>query len=356
MDTNNDTHTRYWQAVQDRDSGYDGTFVYAVRTTGIYCRPSCPSRRAKREHVTFYATPEDARAGGFRACRRCLPDEAGPQLTMVRQVCALIDGSDTAPTLAALSKQVHVSPFHLQRTFKRLMGVSPRQYAEARRAQRLKQDLQDGASVTDALYNAGFGSSSRLYEQESFGMTPGTYRRKGKGMDIHYTFTDTVLGRLLLAATKRGICAAYFGDDDAALEAMLADEFPAAQRHPAHDSERLNDWAAALANCVAGSVGDLYALPLDVQGTAFQARVWQALRDIPRGKTATYSSIAQRIGEPSAARAVARACATNKLAVLIPCHRVVREDGDLAGYRWGLARKHKLLADEAQAVAIDSAG
>jgi len=338
-----------WEAVQRKDRRYDGAFVVAVRSTGVYCRPSCPSRLPLRKNVTFFPLPEAAEQAGFRPCKRCQPRDVqavDPQVEMVQRACRYIDAhADALPSLDELGAQVSVSPYHLQRTFKSVMGITPRQYAEARRVDALKVELRNGGSVTDALYGAGYGSSSRLYERADahLGMTPATYRKGGAGMHIGYTLVDSPLGRLLVAATGRGVCAVCLGDDDAALKSALVAEYPNADLHA--DDGDLSDWVRAILAYLEGWQPHL-DLPLDLQATALQRRVWQALQAISYGETRSYSQIAAAIGSPKAARAVARACATNPAALVIPCHRVVRENGDLGGYRWGLARKAALLEIE----------
>lgn len=340
---------KYWQAVLTRDTRSDGTFVYAVRSTGIYCNPSCSARRPGREQVVFFPQPEAAEQAGYRACKRCRPQEASVyelQAEMVQHACRYIETHLEGPlTLEALGKEVSVSPYHLQRVFKRIMGITPRQYAQAYRLGQLKQQLKEGETVTTALYNTGFGSSSRLYEQApaQLGMTPATYRRGGKSTHIGYTIVDCPLGRLLIAATEKGICAICLGDSDADLETALFSEYPAAEIQ--RDGVELSQWVNALLNHLSGQQPQL-DLPIDVQATAFQWRVWESLRAIPYGSTRSYGEIAQDLGDPKAARAVARACATNPVAIVVPCHRVVREDGSLGGYRWGLERKQQLLAQE----------
>ena len=342
-----------WHAVLARDARLDGRFVFAVRSTGIYCRPSCPSRRPRREQVEFFARPEAAERRGFRACRRCRPSDAvngSPQAGLIRQICSVIEehlreNNEGAPSLASLSAQTGVSPHHLQRTFKRLMGISPRQYADAKRLGVLKTQLRKGDDVTTALYEAGYGSSSRLYERANgqLGMTPATYRRGGEGMQIGYTIVDSPLGRLLVAATRRGISALYLGDSDARIESALRKEYPNAEIR--RDRNGMTDWVRTILKHLRGLEPRL-DLPVDVQATAFQRRVWEELRAIPYGSTRSYSQIARAIGRPKANRAVARACATNPVSVVIPCHRVVREDGNLGGYRWGLNRKQMLIEQE----------
>jgi len=340
---------RLWQSVLARDVEADGAFVYAVRTTGIYCRPTCPARRPRRENVAFFALPEAAEQAGFRACHRCHPEQAAirdPQVEVVQRVCrAIAANPEEPPTLASLGADVGLSPFHLQRTFKRVMGITPRQYADACRMDRLKSELRKGEAVTSALYGAGYGSPSRLYERApaQLGMTPAVYRRGGAGMRIHYTVVPCPLGRLLVAATERGICAINLGDAEDTLADSLRKEYPAAAI--ARDASGLDSTVAAIIRHLHGQEPHL-DLPLDVQATAFQWRVWEALQTIPYGSTRSYGEIARAIGQPTAARAVAQACATNRVALAIPCHRVVREDGDLGGYRWGIERKRTLLAQE----------
>ncbi len=342
----------YWQAIRTRDASFDGLFYYGVRTTGVYCRPSCASRQPKPENVLFFALPEAARQAGFRACLRCRPDEAAlcdPQAELAQSLCRLIDQHLEEPlNYAALGERVKLSQFHLQRLFKKLMGITPRQYAEARRADLFKARVKAGQSVTEAMYEAGYGSSSRLYEKASaqLGMTPATYRKGGKGMKIKYTIAESTLGLLLVAVTDIGICSVTLGDKGEELAGDLRDEFP--QAEIALDETSLGEQVGALLAHLAGQEPHP-DLPLDVQGTAFQKRVWEELRRIPYGQTASYGEIARRIGQPSATRAVARACATNPAALLTPCHRVVRENGELGGYRWGVERKRQLLEKEKSA-------
>ena len=338
-----------WQAVAGRDARFDGDFVFAVASTGIYCRPSCPSRRPRRRNVSFYGVPEAAEHAGYRACLRCRPRDAATRdarIEAVRSVCRYIEEyGGGPPTLAALGAHVNLSPHHLQRSFKAVIGVTPRQYYDARRLDRLKGLLRDGDAVTGALYEAGYGSSSRLYEKApaQLGMTPATYRRGGEGARIGYTIAASPLDRLLVGATARGVCALYLGGDDGALEAALGAEYPAADI--ARDDAGLGPWVDAVLAHLEGRAPDL-DLPLDVRATAFQRQVWEALRAIPYGETRSYGEVARAIGRPTAARAVARACATNRVSVVVPCHRVVRGDGGLGGYRWGIERKKALLAKE----------
>jgi len=341
--------TRCWQAVQTRDRYFDGQFYYGVRTTGVFCRPSCASRQPNRENVCFFALPEAARQAGFRACRRCRPETvqlSDPQAELVQSICRLLDAaSEAPPDLAALSDQVALSRFHLQRLFKKLMGITPRQYAEARRSALLKERLKAGDSVSAATYEAGYGSSSRVYEKaaEQLGMTPAVYRQGGPGMQIKYTITECPLGWLLVAATDKGICSVTLGDDAQTLARNLAAEFPRAEL-----LDQTTDLQQHVAALLAHIQGELPHpdLPLDVQGTAFQKRVWEELRRIPYGQTISYGELAERLQQPSATRAVARACATNPVALVTPCHRVIRQNGELGGYRWGLERKQALLARE----------
>lgn len=341
----------YWRATLTRDHSADGTFVYAVSSTGIYCRPSCPSRRPARRYVTFFRSPEAAERAGFRPCRRCRPQEgagADSRVELVTRACRVIDthGEDRL-SLDALSREVGVSPHRLRRAFEHVMGITPREYADTRRLGRLKKRLREGNSVTHALYDAGYGSSSRLYEhaQERLGMTPATYRRGGQGMRIEYAIANSPVGRLLVAATPRGVCAVYLGDpgSDQALVGALAGEYPSADVNRANGGVRR--WIDAILQHLDGTQPHL-DLPIDVKATAFQHRVWQQLRAIPYGETRSYHDIATRLGAPRAARAVGRACATNPVSLIVPCHRAVREDGGLGGYRWGIDRKKRLLAHE----------
>jgi len=350
-----------WHAVQSRDRGADGEFVYAVRSTGVYCRPSCPSRKPRREQVVFFPLPEAAEQRGFRACRRCRPRTVraqDPSTQAVARICREIESrifsnadagsGENRLTLAALSSTAGISPHQLERAFRRVMGITPRQYADAQRMRQLKSSLRKGDDVTTALYDAGYGSSSRLYERapSQLGMTPATYRQGGAGMQIHYTIVASPLGRLLVGATSEGISALYLGEADAALESALRKEYPRAEiRRDTSGSKNLGGWVDQILAHLRGKEPQL-DLPTDVQATAFQRRVWEELRRIPYGATRTYTEVARSIGRPAAIRAVARACATNPVSVVVPCHRVVRQDGNLAGYRWGLERKQALLEHE----------
>jgi len=338
-----------WQAVVSKDARFDGQFVFAVSSTGVYCRPSCPSRRAHRERVSFFDLPEAAEQAGFRACLRCQPRRArvlDPQMELVQRVCSLLNSSDSETVkLAELASHAGVSVFHLQRTFKRVMGISPRQYLAARRFGNFKALVRKGDSVTTALYESGFNSSSRLYEyaSEELGMTPATYSRGGRGVNINYTIVASSMGRLLVAMTERGVCAVRMCDTDAELEKDLRDEFPHAQIK--RDESALREQVQKILNHLDNNEPRL-DLPLDIRATAFQRQVWDKLRAIPYGQTVSYGDVAKALGNPGAVRAVGRACATNPVALVIPCHRVVREDQSLGGYRWGLERKKKLLERE----------
>ena len=328
-----------------RDARQDGRFVFAVRTTGVYCRPSCPSRRPRRESVEFFTNPNDAERAGYRACLRCKPTEISSQAQYVTRARQLLDNAEGVVTLAELSRRVGLSPFHLQRLFKRATGLSPREYQAARRMAQVKTKLRQGDDVTTALYDAGFGSSSRLYEKapQQMGMTPGEYRRGGAGASITFAIAPTPLGRMLVAATERGLCAVRFADSAAELERDLREEFHAAALQ--RDDAAMRKYVEPLLAAIRGE-NTVVDLPLDVRATAFQMKVWEKLRQIPRGETRSYSEVAREIGSPSAVRAVARACASNPVALAVPCHRVVRSDGDLSGYRWGVERKKKLLERE----------
>lgn len=334
-----------WQVVLARNAAHDGQFVYAVSTTGVYCRPSCPSRRPRRSSVEFFLTPDHAERAGYRACLRCRPKAVtgNPQADGVKAICRFIEQHLDEPlTLQRLGKEFHQSPFHLQRRFKAALGITPREYADSCRLRQLKRNLQSGDSVTRAMYDAGYGSSSRLYERTAsqLGMTPDKYRRGAIAAAIRYTCSDSPLGRMMIAATDRGICSIQFASSDDELLAGLKREFPFAARKP--DDASLQIWATALLQHMQGKELNS-ALPLDIRATAFQRRVWSYLQSIPFGSTKSYSQVAKAIGRPTASRAVARACATNPVAVEIPCHRVVREDGNMGGYRWGLDRKKTLL-------------
>jgi AraC family transcriptional regulator, regulatory protein of adaptative response / methylated-DNA-[protein]-cysteine methyltransferase len=339
-----------WNQVLARNLNADGEFVYAVKSTGIFCRPSCPSRRPRREQVEFFDSPQQAQRAGYRACRRCTPLQQNAQLARIEKACRYIEQNlDVTLSLEALSRHAGLSPFHFQRLFKRTLGISPRQYQQARRAGKFRQALQTESRITDAIYEAGYSSSSRAYENsnERLGMTPSTYRRNGAGAKISYSVVSCELGRLLVAATERGLCAVRFGDKESSLQAELRDDFSAAEIR--RDDRELKPLADQVLRLLSEPV-TAGAIPLDIQGTAFQQRVWNALRQIPRGETRSYAQIATKIGKPEAVRAVANACASNPVAVVIPCHRVVQKNGSLAGYRWGVERKAALLRAERPSV------
>jgi AraC family transcriptional regulator of adaptative response/methylated-DNA-[protein]-cysteine methyltransferase len=340
-----------WAAVVARDPRADGTFFYSVRTTGVYCRPSCPSRRARRENVAFHATRADAERAGFRPCRRCRPDQ--PSVTerhaaIVAKACRAIEAAEEPPPLAELARQARLSPYHFHRVFKSLTGLTPRDYAAAQRARRARERLSRSRTVTEAVFDAGFNSSGRFYESagQILGMTPTRYRAGGADTGIRFAVGQCTLGAILVACSSRGICAILLGDDPDMLLRDLQDRFPRA---------RLIGGDRKFERLVARVVGFVERpelgldLPLDIRGTAFQQRVWQALRRIPAGMTRSYADVARQIGAPKAVRAVAQACAANALAVAIPCHRVVRNDGALSGYRWGVERKRALLDRESAA-------
>ena len=346
------TETTMWQAVVSNDSSYDERFVLAVKTTGIYCRPSCTARLPKRENVEFFRFGAEAEAAGYRPCKRCEPDKTrqrSPQAELVEAMSRYIE--ERAPrervTLEELSKQFHHSPYHLQRTFKAVMGITPKQYADSARMRAFKDRLQANGSVTDAIYDSGYSSTSRLYERVSsqMGMIPSIYQIGGQGKTIIYSVADCALGLLMVAATGRGICAVRLGDGRDALIDSLRDEFPKA--HLIEDAAILQDAMEAILEHLAGELPDLN-LPLDIRATAFQKRVWEELRRIPYGETRTYGQIAAAIQAPHAARAVGNACANNPAALVVPCHRVIRGDGEIGNYRWGADRKRRLLDHERQ--------
>jgi AraC family transcriptional regulator, regulatory protein of adaptative response / methylated-DNA-[protein]-cysteine methyltransferase len=345
---------QWWQAVQARDATQDGRFVFAVSSTGVYCRPSCPSRRPKRENVSFFPEPAEAEKAGFRACLRCRPKTTGGngRMQLVRAICRYIERHLDEPlTLARLGNEFRQSPFHLQRTFKSVLGITPKAYADSSRMNQLKSNLRAGHSVTRAMYDAGYSSSSRLYERTAsqLGMTPDKYRRGAIAAHIRYTCADSPLGRMLVAATDKGVCAIQFADNDEELEQGLKHEFPFAIRK--RDDNFMRGWKENLLAKLRGQNLNA-ALPLDIQATAFQRRVWSYLQSIPLGETRSYAAVAKAIGKPTAYRAVARACATNPVAVAIPCHRVVSSGGDSGGYRWGVDRKQKLLAMERKSASL----
>ncbi len=339
-----------WNAVLARDAARDGEFVFAVSSTGVFCRASCGARHPRRENVQFFLTPEQAEQAGYRACLRCRPKAFSGNVESdgVKAICRYIEQHLDEPlTLHRLGREFHQSPFHLQRRFKAVLSITPREYADSCRLRMLKRNLQAGDSVTRAMYDAGYGSSSRLYERTAsqLGMTPDKYRRGAIAAAIRYICTDSPLGRMLIAVTDRGICSIQFADSDGELLEGLKREFPFAARKA--DEAGMQWWAGALLEHMRGKSLDS-SLPLDIRATAFQRRVWAYLQSIPFGTTRSYSQVAKAIGKPSACRAVARACATNPVAIAIPCHRVVREDGSMGGYRWGIGRKKALLAAERQ--------
>jgi len=339
---------RFWRATLSRDVRADGTFVLAVRSTHIYCRPSCPARRPSRRNVVFFRTREEAEKQGFRPCLRCKPNEvAGPVALVQRATRQLLESGEDTVRFGALARSLGTTPATLRRAFMQVTGLRPRELAEALRLARFKKMLRAGKSITDALYETGYGSSSRVYERSNaqLGMTPATYRKGGKGMKIGYSIAKSTLGKVLVAATDRGVSAVYLGDAEARLVQELKDEYPRAELAPAGDS--FERWVQEIVQRVEGKPPRI-ELPLDLQATAFQRRVWQELQRIPAGTTRTYSQVAQALGNAKAVRAVARACATNPVSIVVPCHRVVRQDGNLAGYRWGLTRKEQLLAREAE--------
>lgn len=343
------TEGEAWSAVQGRDRRFDGVFVYAVRTTGIYCRPSCPARRPQRRNVAYYPSCAKAEKAGYRPCRRCRPesDRGTPAEEAVEQARAYIDAHlDESITLERLGAQVNVSPTHLQRIFKRFVGISPKEYQDARRLEAFKNHVSEQEDVLDAAFEAGFGSSRALYalSDSGLGMTPGAYRRGGDGLVIQFTTLASTFGRVLVAVTGRGVCAVSLGESDDALVTELVNEFPRAQAIERND-EALQPWVQPIVRYLDG-VHAHPTVPLDLQGSDFQRRVWKTLQEIPYGETRTYGEIASLLGRPSAARAVAQACAGNKVALIVPCHRVLRKDGLSGGYRWGADRKKQLLEHE----------
>jgi AraC family transcriptional regulator of adaptative response/methylated-DNA-[protein]-cysteine methyltransferase len=339
-----------WTSVLDKDQQADGTFVYAVKTTGIYCRPSCPSKPAKRQNVEFFDSAALALASGYRACKRCKPDglsQADERQGLVLKACKAIEQSSSGLSLDELSAQAGLSPHHFHRIFKAVTGLTPKQYHRGVQAQRVTSTLKEASSVTDAISGAGFNSSGRFYEGAgaALGMSPSSFRQGGAGQEIQYAIEPCVLGMVLVAATPRGVCAIEFADAESVLIGRLRERFPKAN-HLSGDAV-FKQWIGTILGYIEQPRGVL-TLPLDVQGTVFQRRVWEALQEIPPGQTASYTEVARRIGQPKAVRAVAHACATNQLALAIPCHRVVRANGDLAGYRWGLERKAELLRRESE--------
>ena len=339
-----------WPVVLARDPRADGKFFYAVRTTGVYCRPSCPARRARPENVEFHTTRAEAERAGFRPCRRCKPDQPSlieQHVATVAKICRLIETAETTPNLDQLARRASLSPFHFHRVFKALTGLTPKAYAVAHRARRTREKLRRNVTVTQAVFDAGFNSSGRFYESanQMLGMTPTSYRAGGANTEIQFAVGQCSLGSILVAQSQRGVCAILLGDDPEILLSNLQDRFPRATFIGADKKfERL---VARVVGFVEQPARGL-DLPLDIRGTAFQQRVWQALRKIPAGSTRSYTDIARKIGAPNSARAVAQACGANALAVAIPCHRVVRNDGALSGYRWGIERKQALLKLESE--------
>jgi AraC family transcriptional regulator, regulatory protein of adaptative response / methylated-DNA-[protein]-cysteine methyltransferase len=337
---------RFWQATLHRDSRADGSFVFAVRSTHVYCRPSCPARRPLRRNTLFFRTAQDAERQGFRPCQRCRPTHQDSATALVQQAAAMITASnEESVRLDSLARELHSSAAKLRRAFHRVTGLSPKDFQQAVRLEQFKKLLREGASVTDALYACGFGSPSRLYEKTNahLGMTPAAYRKGGTGMHIGYAVANSSLGKVLVGATERGVSAVYLGDRESSLVEALRKEYPKAEISRANGASEA--WLKEILQRIEGSAPSV-ELPLDVKATAFQRRVWQELQKIPRGTTRTYTQVAQSLGKPEAVRAVARACATNPVSIVVPCHRVVRMDGNLAGYRWGLSRKEKLLERE----------
>jgi len=350
MNTPDTTSSQRWAAVQAKDKASDGEFVFAVKTTGIYCSPSCPARPAKRENVEFFDTTVQAAAAGYRACLRCKPDGLSQEIERrerVLQACKAIEQSPSGLSLDELSAQAGLSPHHFHRIFKSITGLTPKQYHKAVQGQRLAQSLKDAPSVTEAMYDAGFNSSGRFYEQASatLGMLPSHYQKGGAGERIRHAIEPCSLGLVLVAATPRGVCAIEFADRGEDLMDRLRARFPQAHFEPG--DALFKTWIGQVLAYL-DQPGNALDLPLDVQGTVFQRRVWQALQGIPKGQTVSYTELAQRLGQPGAVRAVASACASNHIAVAIPCHRVVRASGDLAGYRWGVERKAELLRRESE--------
>ncbi|HET8892050.1 MAG TPA: bifunctional DNA-binding transcriptional regulator/O6-methylguanine-DNA methyltransferase Ada [Candidatus Angelobacter sp.] len=350
LQTTSGSVNQKWSLVLARNAKADGRFVYAVKSTGIFCRPSCPSRKPRRENVEFFDSPAQAQQAGYRACRRCTPLERDRQTQKVEAACRYIDENlDITLSLTAISRHVAISPFHFQRLFKRILGISPREYQQARRAGKFRQALLGEGSVTEAIYEAGYSSSSRAYENipAQLGMTPSAFRRGGEGVEIRCTVIMTELGKLLVATTPRGVCAVRFGESEAALLRELKHDFEAAEIR--RDDQGLESVANQIKQLLGGSNAAVN-IPLDLRGTAFQQMVWKELRRIPSGQTRSYTEVAKTIGRPRAVRAVANACASNPVALVVPCHRVVQKNGSLAGYRWGVKRKKSLLEKEQSAI------
>ncbi len=338
---------KYWQATLHRDARADGAFVFAVRSTHVYCRPSCPARRPLRQNAVFFHTPQEAERQGFRPCRRCRPKERPELSALVAKAAeALANSEEESVRLESIAVQIGTSPAKLRRAFRRMTGLTPKAFAEAARMARFKKMLREGIQISEALYACGFGSPSRIYEKTNthLGMTPATYRKGAPGMEIGYTVANSTLGKVLVAATARGVSAVYLGEKPDSLVDALRKEYPRAEIRRTQEGNE--QWLREILQRIEGDAPSL-DLPLDVQATAFQRRVWQELQKIPRGTTRTYTQVARALGKPRSVRAVARACATNPVSIVVPCHRVVRADGSLAGYRWGLQRKKELISREA---------
>jgi AraC family transcriptional regulator, regulatory protein of adaptative response / methylated-DNA-[protein]-cysteine methyltransferase len=343
------TDAQRWNALLQRDQQADGCFLYGVKTTGIYCRPICSSRLPKSDNVLFFQTCADAEAAGFRPCKRCKPNAVSPRehhINLMAHICSMIDSSETPLSLEELATAAGLSPYHFHRLFKQTVGVTPKEYTTMKRSNRVRDALQQGTTVTQTIYDAGFGASSRFYEKATtmLGMDPTQYRQGGKGVNIRFAVEQSFLGWVLVAATERGICAIDFGDSSDQLIEVLRSRFPNAQLQ--EPDPTFAEWVTQVIRFIETPHQGL-TLPLDIQGTAFQQRVWKALQEVLPGTTVSYADVAERIGNPKAVRAVARACASNTLAVAVPCHRVVRSDGELSGYRWGVDRKRMLLEREA---------
>lgn len=338
---------QFWQAALQRDPRADGKFFLAVRSTHIYCRPTCPARRPLRQNVLFFRTTQEAEKNGFRPCRRCRPQEQLEAVSLVKQAAKLLGNSSEEDSirLGPIAAQLHSSTAKLRRVFHRVTGLSPREFAHAARLEKFKKMLREGAEISEALYACGYGSPSRIYEKTNaqLGMTPASYRKGGAGMKIGFTVAASSLGKVLVAGTERGVSAVYLGEDERTLVSELQEEYPRAEI--ARSTAGNESWLKEILNRVEGHAPSK-ELPLDVQATAFQRRVWQELQKIPLGATRTYTQVARALGKPNSVRAVARACATNPTSIVVPCHRVIRTDGELAGYRWGLQRKQKLLERE----------
>ena len=339
---------KLWTAVKNRDSGAEGTFVYAVKTTGVYCRPGCSSRLPKRSNVEFYSVASDAEQAGYRPCKRCSPDSTPMtevKAGLITAACRRIESSPVQPSLAELAAEANMSPGHFHRLFKKLTGITPKEYATTKQSDRFLGALDNGSSVTSAVYQAGYSGPGRAYDQlkSRLGMTPSEYGKGAPGITIRYALAECFLGWTLVAATDRGICAVMFGDNPSVLPGLIRERFPEADlQESSADENKVLKKAIAEINIPS----DKFDLPLDIIGTAFQKRVWKALMEVPPGETAGYRDIAERIGRPKAVRAVAGACAANKIALFIPCHRIIRRDGGLGGYRWGLERKRIILERE----------